>query len=50
MAAWESAGDIAPFIAIGAKLRQRGHDVTVVSMPVFEAAVAEAGLSFVGVG
>ena len=48
LAAWGSAGDVAPLIGI--ELSKRGHDVTVLAMPVFESAVTDVGLSFVEVG
>ena len=45
-----SAGDIHPFVAVGAALRQRGHLVTVITSPVFERLVRHIGLEFVPVG
>ena len=41
-----SHGDVLPFIAIGAALAERGHDVTVATVPGFEAQVSRAGLGF----
>lgn len=45
-----SAGDVHPFVAVGAALRQRGHLVTVITSPVFERLVRHVGLEFVPVG
>ena len=45
-----SAGDVHPFVAVGAALRQRGHLVTVITSPVFERLVRHIGLEFVPVG
>ncbi len=42
-----SSGDVHPFIGIGAALRARGHDVTVLATEVFRAPVERAGLRFV---
>jgi rhamnosyltransferase subunit B len=50
LAAWGSAGDVAPFIGVGRELRRRGHDVTLIALPVFESAAVRAGLSFQAVG
>jgi rhamnosyltransferase subunit B len=45
-----SAGDVNPFLAIGRALRERGHDVTLISGAPFEEAALEAGLAFVPLG
>ena len=45
-----SAGDVHPFVAIGAVLRQRGHVVTVITSPVFEKLIRRVGLQFVPLG
>ncbi|MEM7249601.1 MAG: glycosyltransferase [Acidobacteriota bacterium] len=45
-----SAGDVHPFIAIGQALRDRGHDVVLLSNGLFADAVEAAGLSFVETG
>ena len=45
-----SAGDVHPFVAVGAALRQRGHLVTVITSPVFERLVRHVGLEFVPLG
>ena len=50
LAAWGSAGDVAPFIGIGRQLRERGHEVTLIALPVFERATRAADLDFRGVG
>ncbi len=41
-----SAGDVNPFIAVGAALVARGHDVVLLTNASFEQAAVEAGLSF----
>ena len=45
-----SAGDIHPFIAIGQALQSRGHDVEIITNPVFERLITTAGLAFYPVG
>ncbi|MBL0928236.1 MAG: glycosyltransferase family 1 protein [Phycisphaerales bacterium] len=45
-----SSGDINPFIAIGAALRDRGHEVVLMVNPYFEATVRGAGLAFEPLG
>lgn len=45
-----SAGDVHPFIGLGAALRARGHDVHVLANEVFGDAVRGAGLTFVESG
>jgi rhamnosyltransferase subunit B len=45
-----SAGDLNPFLAIGRVLAQRGHEVEIMSSPVFAARVAAAGLGFLPFG
>src|SRR5215218_1405627 len=42
-----SAGDVHPFIAIGQRLRDRGHDVTLFTNGQFAETVAKAGVRFV---
>jgi rhamnosyltransferase subunit B len=42
-----SAGDVHPFIAIGQRLRDRGHDVTLFTNGYFAQTVAKAGVRFV---
>ena len=41
-----SSGDVNPFVGIGARLRQRGHDVQVLANPHFEKLIRSAGLQF----
>ncbi len=41
-----SSGDVNPFVGIGVAMRQRGHDVTVVTNAHFEPMVRQAGLDF----
>ena len=45
-----SQGDLNPFLGIGRALRDRGHDVVVLSNSFFRASVQDAGLDFVSVG
>lgn len=45
-----SAGDVNPFIWMGRLLRLRGHEVEVVSVPMFRGTVEGAGLAFTSVG
>lgn len=45
-----SAGDVHPLLALGQALQRRGHEVVLLSLPVFEAQAVEAGLRFVPVG
>ena len=45
-----SHGDVHPFCGIGAALRRRGHDVTVVASSYFEPLVRKLGLGFASVG
>jgi rhamnosyltransferase subunit B len=48
--AWGVRGDVMPYIDVGAELRNRGHDVTLVANPFFEEPARTAALSFVPVG
>ena len=41
-----SAGDVYPYVAIGTALKKRGHDISVVTNPHFEALIKAAGLQF----
>ena len=45
-----SAGDVHPFLAIGKAMRARGHEVEVMTNPVFADMVQQAGLAFHPVG
>jgi rhamnosyltransferase subunit B len=45
-----SAGDVHPFLAIGQAMQARGHDVEVLTNPVFADVVQQAGLQFHPVG
>jgi len=45
-----SHGDIHPFIAIGKALRDRGHDVVLMTNPYFESQIRAAGLPFAPLG
>ena len=44
MSAVGTFGDVAPFVAVGAALRQRGHEVMMAVNPFFLPMVEEAGL------
>ena len=50
LAALGSAGDVFPVLAIGAELRRRGHDVTLLANGWFEPAVRREGIAFVPIG
>ena len=43
-----AAGDVYPFVRLGRALRERGHDVTVVTHGWFEPLVRRVGLDFLG--
>lgn len=45
-----SAGDVHPFVGIGAALKARGHRVTVLTNGYFRPLVEKVGLSFVEIG
>ena len=45
-----SAGDIHPFLAIGRAMQARGHEVEVITNPIFASMVAQAGLAIYPVG
>jgi rhamnosyltransferase subunit B len=45
-----SAGDVHPFLAIGLALRARGHEVELLTNPVFEPLARSLGLGFTAVG
>ncbi|WP_410021994.1 MULTISPECIES: glycosyltransferase [unclassified Pseudomonas] len=47
MIAIGSAGDVFPFIGLGAALTLRGHQVTLCSMPTFQRTIEAHGLAFV---
>lgn len=48
--AWGTLGDTLPYVAVGAELRRRGHEVALVSSPVFERQARAAGIDLVPVG
>jgi rhamnosyltransferase subunit B len=50
IARWGSAGDVLPYVAVGAELRRRGHAVSFVANPHYEGTVRNAGLDFHPVG
>lgn len=43
-----SHGDVHPFVGLGAGLRQRGHEVTVITAEPFRGVAERSGLAFVG--
>jgi rhamnosyltransferase subunit B len=45
-----SSGDVHPFIALGQAMRQRGHRVTVLTNPLFQALIESQGLEFLPLG
>lgn len=45
-----SAGDVHPFLAIGRSMQERGHEVEILTNPVFAEMVEQAGLQFYPVG
>jgi rhamnosyltransferase subunit B len=45
-----SGGDVNPFIWLGKLLKARGHEVVVVTVPMFDEVVRRAGLEFHAVG
>jgi rhamnosyltransferase subunit B len=45
-----SAGDVHPFIAIGAAMKARGHRATILTNPIFKELIEAQGLKFLGVG
>ena len=45
-----SAGDVHPFIALGAALEARGHRATIITTPLFQPLIEAQGLKFLPVG
>jgi len=45
-----SAGDVHPFIALGAALKARGHRATILTNPIFQAVIEGQGIGFLPVG
>jgi rhamnosyltransferase subunit B len=45
-----SAGDVHPFIAIGAAMKARGHRATILTNPIFKELIEAQGLGFLAVG
>lgn len=45
-----SSGDVNPFMVIGARLKEMGHSVSVITNPVFEEKVKRAGLELLPLG
>jgi rhamnosyltransferase subunit B len=43
-------GDVHPFVALGLALRIRGHQVTILTNPLFQALIESQGLNFLPVG
>lgn len=45
-----SGGDVNPFIGLGKQLKARGHEVELITAPLFREVAENSGLSFTGVG
>jgi rhamnosyltransferase subunit B len=45
-----SHGDVHPFVGLGMELRRRGHDVTLITNPLYQPMIERVGLPFVPVG
>jgi rhamnosyltransferase subunit B len=45
-----SAGDVHPFIALGAALQARGHRATILTNPIFQELIEAQGIGFIPVG
>jgi rhamnosyltransferase subunit B len=45
-----SAGDVHPFIALGAALKARGHRATILTNPIFQKLIEAQGIGFLAVG
>jgi rhamnosyltransferase subunit B len=45
-----SAGDVLPFLWLGKLLRQRGHEITVITASIFSQVVQQAGMEAVAIG
>ncbi|HEY2676500.1 MAG TPA: nucleotide disphospho-sugar-binding domain-containing protein [Steroidobacteraceae bacterium] len=45
-----SAGDVHPFIAVGAAMQARGHRATILTNPIFQELIEAQGLGFLPVG
>ena len=45
-----SAGDVHPFVALGAALQARGHRATILTNPIFQALIEAQGIGFLAVG
>lgn len=45
-----SAGDVNPSIWLGRLLKARGHEVKIITTPLFREVVERAGLEFIGIG
>ncbi len=43
-------GDVLPIIAVASAMKERGHDVTLLTNPAFESLANEAGIGFRGIG
>ncbi len=50
MTALGSYGDVFPIAGLGRALRQRGHDVTIIANPQFQAVIESAGAEFLPLG
>jgi len=47
---WGSYGDLHPFLSLARELQQRGHEVALATMAVWEAKVREAGIPYINTG
>jgi UDP:flavonoid glycosyltransferase YjiC (YdhE family) len=45
-----SAGDVNPFLWLGRHLQARGHEVEMLTAPMFEEFAAKSGITFTGIG
>jgi UDP:flavonoid glycosyltransferase YjiC (YdhE family) len=45
-----TAGDVHPYLAVGGRLRSRGHDVLLISEASFRSVAQQVGIDFVSVG
>lgn len=50
LASWGSNGDLHPFLALGREMRRRGHEVMLVSTPIWKEQALAIGLDFVEAG
>ncbi len=46
LACWGSYGDLFPYLAVAARLRERGHEPVIATAPYYRDLVSQAGLAF----